>query len=196
MRASSGDIIAMTDADCIVPADWVEKIVRPIEDENEAVVMGFETDGVQNYWSRHRQAAELRFLQSKSKNGYINVLDTKNFAIRSDILRDLEFNPALTACEDLDLCLRIKKRGLQIRFLPDLQVRHLHISSFRELAVKQFTYGRYSQAIVQLYRDDPALHDYLPIPENTQLSSGRRFLSLLIWSMTRYCTGPKMLPIN
>ncbi|MFA5155566.1 MAG: glycosyltransferase [Patescibacteria group bacterium] len=194
LRAASGEIIAMTDADCVVPPDWLERLIRPIETNNEAAVMGFETDGIDNYWSQHRQAADDRYLRSKTKNGYIDFLDTKNFAIRADILKGLEFNPALVACEDLDLFLRLKKRGIAIRFLPELKVRHCHVSSFRKLANTQFRYGRYSRAIAEFYRNDAALRDYLPIPENAHLSVGRRLLSLLLWSIDEIIHHPQDAP--
>ncbi|MFA5184808.1 MAG: glycosyltransferase [Patescibacteria group bacterium] len=194
LRAASGDIIAMTDADCVVPPDWLAEIVRPIEEGDEVAVMGFETDNIDNYWSRHRQEADARYLQSKTKGAYIDFLDTKNFAIRADILKDLEFNPALVACEDLDLFLRLKKRGLAIRFLPTLKVRHHHVSSGRKLATTQFRYGRYSRAIVELYRNESSLRPYLPMPENAHLNPGRRLLSLLLWSIDEILHRPEDAP--
>ncbi len=194
LYSARGDIIAMTDADCVVPEDWIERLTDPIENCRETIVMGFETDGVNNYWSRHRQAAEFKFLHSKAKDGYIDFLDTKNFAIRSDVLKDLGFNPDLIACEDLDLFLRLKQKKIAIRFLSEIMVQHQHVSSWRKLATTQFTYGRYSEDIIRNYRSDHTLDAYMPIVNDPHHGPGRRFLSWLMWSVSEVVNQPTAAP--
>lgn len=44
IQAAGGEIIAMTDADCVVPHDWLSELIKPIVLENETAVMGFEED--------------------------------------------------------------------------------------------------------------------------------------------------------
>ena len=57
IREAKGDIIAMTDADCVVPKNWLQELTRLITHGNESAVVGSEEDIVGNYWTTHIQKA-------------------------------------------------------------------------------------------------------------------------------------------
>ena len=52
---ANGDVITMTDCDCIVPENWIASIIKPIIEDNELIVMGSEDNVVKNYWTKNIQ---------------------------------------------------------------------------------------------------------------------------------------------
>lgn len=129
IRKAKGEIFAMTDSDCTVPENWILEITKPIIHENETAVLGFEKDLVNNYWTKNIQKASLEFTRRNLNGKYISHIDTKNFAIKSSVMKELMFDPALRNLDDLDLYLRLKK-NFRIKFEPAIIVGHNHKSSF------------------------------------------------------------------
>lgn len=146
IRASSGNIIACTDCDCTFPRDWLEILTFPIREEGEQAVQGFQKEAVNNFWSRNIQKADWEFMKRVMVGKYINHVDTKNFAIKADILKKLMFDPDIKTLDDLDLYLRLKKVS-KIRFLPKCKVSHLHKSSFYEVSRLNFDRGYWTNKI-------------------------------------------------
>ena len=87
VKTSKGEIILMTDSDCIVPSNWISEMIKPILYEEETIVMGHEYDLIGNTWTKFIQEANHILLKKNSNKNYINHLDTKNFAIKSEIAK-------------------------------------------------------------------------------------------------------------
>jgi glycosyltransferase involved in cell wall biosynthesis len=132
IAAATGEIIAMTDADCVLPPTWLASLTAPLTQDGENATIGFETDGapLPNYWTHNTQAADAEFFFSRAHGKYIEHIDTKNLAIRAELAKKNFFNGSLTACEDWELFLRLKDK-IKIRFLPEVTVAHQHPSSWR-----------------------------------------------------------------
>lgn len=194
IAAARGEIIAMTDADCVVPADWLSRLVQPIIDGQAPAASGFENDAIGNYWSKMRQEEDWRFLQAKIKDGYINHVDTKNFAIKADLLKDLEFDPRLTAYEDWDLFIRLKKKGVSIMFLPEVRVAHRHDASLKELLATQFSRGQGVIAIIKKYRPDAEFQKLFKDDASALSGKARNFWLFIPWVGWQLISDPKRAP--
>ena len=133
LKAVRGDVVAMTDADCLVPDNWLGALTEKIINGEELAVMGFESDAVGNYWTKMRQLEDEINLFKKVKNGFISHLDTKNFACEAKLLKKIGFDENFKSCEDLDLFFNFQKIGIKIKFLPDLRVAHFHDVSAKEV---------------------------------------------------------------
>jgi len=192
--ASSGEIIAMTDADCVVPKNWLSSITQPIIEEGENIVMGFEEDAVKNYWSKRMQEEDTRFIGTKKDGGYINHLDTKNFAIRRELVRSFMFNPNLEAYEDWDFFLRIKRAELKIRFLPEIRVLHKHSSSASGVWCTQFYRAKSMERIFKSYREDAFFKKYFLGDESAISRRWRNFLFFPPWVFLQFVKDPKRAP--
>jgi len=154
IQAASGKIIAMTDSDCIVPPDWLEKITQPIRHNNEFIVQGNESDALNNYWTRMQQEFSQNFLQRHLRGKYIDHIDTKNFAISKKVLEKVGyFNKNNKDVEDFELKLRLKKKGYQIYFLPNLKVKHHHKNTFRKITTRRFGQGYWTLKTYQLHKE-------------------------------------------
>ena len=93
VRKATGDIIVMTDVDCVVSKDWIKKLIAPIVMGNEAVVVGGQYDLINNYWTRNTQKMyEYTSSFGGIRDGYSNFTDTKNFAILTTLLKETLFD--------------------------------------------------------------------------------------------------------
>lgn len=133
VKAVRGDVIVMTDADCLVPKNWLGDLTKKILTGEFKAVMGFQDNAFINYWTKMRQLADEENILKKKKGVFIAHLDTKNFACEAKILKELGFDENLNSCEDFDLFLNLQKNDISIFFLPDLRVSHWHDASAREV---------------------------------------------------------------
>ena len=192
--AAKGEVIAMTDADCLAPEDWLERLVAPIVRGDAEVVSGFEQDASGNYWSKQRQAEDWRFLQARREGDYVNHLDTKNFAIRASLLQKLPFDKELRACEDWDLFIRLKMTGKKIYFLPDLLVAHFHDSSARAVSRTQFIQGKSAMAIVEKYRRSSKYSQVFFDELGVKFFTLRTFALFIPWVVWQFIYRPRSAP--
>jgi glycosyltransferase involved in cell wall biosynthesis len=155
IKSSKGTILAWTDADCEVPYLWLEKITGPIVQGKEMVVQGNEEQLSGGYWSDEAQIAGQRHFEAYIEEPpYIDHLDTKNFAIRKDLLLSVGgFDSRLKALEDFELKVRLKKNGNKILYLRDLSVKHHHREKFRDLFRNRYEQGFWAAVIFYLHMD-------------------------------------------
>ncbi len=157
-RKSKGEIILMTDSDCIVPVDWIEKAIQPIINNEADAVQGFEKSSENGFWSKQYQIrAEKKFkgiiLQGKQILGNI---DTKNFAIKKSLLKLIGFSSEdYISGNDTDISIKLSKTDAKIKFLNNEKVAHLHKNSFKKIFRQYFYRGFWTAKIT----DDNA--DYL-----------------------------------
>jgi len=155
IRVSRGSVLAWTDADCEVPTDWLERIIEPIMKSGEGVVQGNEDLMQMGFWSNLAQDAGQRHYEGQILDPpYIDHVDTKNFAIRKDILMEIGgFDRRLRALEDFELKIRLKRSGYRTLFLRDLRVKHYHRETFFDLFRSRFEQGFWAAVIFYLHRD-------------------------------------------
>lgn len=185
IEAANGEIIAMTDADCLVPYFWLEKLIKPILHEKEDAVMGFEEDLIGNYWTRNIQKTNRDFLE-KSRNGeYVADIDTKNFAIKASIIKEMMFDAAIKNLEDAELAVRL--RGvLKIRFLPLLMVGHRHKSSFLDVVGLNIDRAYWATKIFQKHKKCSGEIDTVMMKN----FSFKNFILFPIWILCQFVKRP------
>ncbi len=184
IRNVKSSIIVMTDADCIVPEDWIGELTKPIIHEKESVVRGVERDLIKNYWSKNIQKSNWKFLKRNIKGKYINDIDTKNFAIRSSLIKKLMFDSNLETLEDFDLYLRLKKIT-KIRFKPSVRVGHNHKSSFASVTKIYFDRAYWTRRIYRKYKNSEIKNEAMF--ENI---SFRKFLLFPFWMAFQFIKKP------
>lgn len=118
---AKGEIIVYTDADTVVPRDWLTKISRYFQDEEIAALTGTavfgKTDWVNSLLAMgYPVFMQLQFLLGKKAlNGF-------NLAIRKTVFEKIGgFDVGLASAEDVDLGMRASKEG-RVIFAPDLKV--------------------------------------------------------------------------
>ena len=87
---AKGEIILMTDDDCIVSKNWIEKMIEPIVKESCDAVQGFQEPIIHNFWTNQIQTAHIEKFGNMGKE-IIGFIDTKNFAVKYDVLKKIGF---------------------------------------------------------------------------------------------------------
>ncbi|SPP99530.1 putative Glycosyl transferase family 2 [Candidatus Sulfobium mesophilum] len=120
---SRGQFIAFLDADCIVPADWIEKALVFLANDRRTVV-GFrmtipsDANWVAQCWdslfSKRDITAEVEWLPSGNM-----IMARDAFLLIGGFDENLETN------EDCDFCFRLRKLGFRMLSCADTSVVHL-----------------------------------------------------------------------
>jgi glycosyltransferase involved in cell wall biosynthesis len=185
IHVGTGEIFAMTDADCIVPKNWLEELTKPILYDAENAVIGYEEDLIKNYWTRNTQKKNEAFLKRSHHDNYIDHIDTKNFAIRSLLMKNAMFDTNIHNFEDLDLYLRLKKKT-KIRFLASVKVGHNHKSSFITTVLLHFDRAYWTTKIYKKYKNTGLEKDILMF-ESISL---KNFLLFPFWLVSQFMKKP------
>ncbi len=150
---SHGEIIAMIDCDCVAEENWLEELIMPIIYKKEDVVQGSEINSDDNFWQNKIQKANEGFIERHRMGDYLTSLDSKNFAIKTDLARDLMFDPEAIVFEDFEFYIRLRK-VVKIRFLPEVKVKHYHKSSLSSTINMNFDRAQGTIRIWKKYRKD------------------------------------------
>ncbi len=152
IRVAKGDIIAMIDADCLPPSDWIATLIAPIVGQNENIVMGAEENLIDRFYERQIQSWDEAYYKNNTHGNYIQVLDTKNCAFRSDVFKKFLFDQNLGNGEDTELSLRLKGH-YRIFFHSTCLVGHYHKSSLAEWMRVMFDRAAWTKKIYVKHRD-------------------------------------------
>lgn len=143
IRKSSGDFIFFTDSDCIVPKNWVTKMLGRFEN-NIAMVGGSLVPFSLNKLSeRFEQSRRDRLYGNKLM--FVNALPSCNMAVRRKVIEEIkgfDENFKYPSFEDYDLCFRIKELGYNILYDPDIGVIHLHSPSWIGVFKRALRHGK------------------------------------------------------
>jgi GT2 family glycosyltransferase len=198
IRASTADVIAFTDDDCLADSNWIATLVREFKDNPEvAVVCGrvalfdprdapitISVDRPRSYMTSRYNLLE----------GYIHGC---NMAFRRSTLDAVGlFDPRLgpgtpcQAADETDILYRVFRRGMPILYSPDAVVYHNHgrrTASDIEAITKSYTiakgafYAKHSvrgdRRILTMFAFD--LLNLLHIRKTNRTEAGKRFRWLL-----------------
>jgi len=105
---AKGDIVAITDADTIVPPDWLSKIYKAFKDSPELSLVG----GRSIIRPKMFLSSISEFFINFSAGLIMKISPSYNLAIRRDFYFSISgINKNLELNLDTDLCLRAKKEG-------------------------------------------------------------------------------------
>lgn len=138
-KIAKGEIICFTDADAVIPDNWVEQIALEFgKDKNLVMVYGpvylSDTPGWQKTLSKTIMDYYLSILAFLNMHNPIG----SNIAVKRNAFEKVGgFNTSLVTAEDLDLAKKMKKQG-KIKFSKSVFV---HVSARR---VKKWGYLKYT----------------------------------------------------
>ena len=157
IKHSSGEILAYTDGDCVVPRDWAKKIVENFEDPFIGFVGGTmegydPTSILSNYMD------ESLFQSTPGFRIRIETTDLKlmqfpagaNMAFRRRALARVRFfDENITyGFDDLQPVEAMGFKGFRIVLDPEVNILHQHRSTLPELLKQHFNYGRGGSLLV------------------------------------------------
>jgi cellulose synthase/poly-beta-1,6-N-acetylglucosamine synthase-like glycosyltransferase len=138
---AEGDVVAFTDADCVVDPEWLAHLVRPLADPRVGIAGGtilatLPANRVERFGEEihdHRRALEGQ------RPPYAI---TMSWASRREVLRDLGgFDERFLRCQDIDLSYRAVRAGYELAYVAEAVVRHRNEATLRGLFAEGFVHG-------------------------------------------------------
>ena len=157
IRASTGEIIAFTDADCRPESQWLENLVKPFADLEIGITAG-EILALPGKTLLEKHAARENTLSQKHTltHPFCAYGQTANLAVRKQVLETVGlFRPYLTSGGDADLCWRILlQTSYKLNFAENAIVRHRHRSTIKQLQSQWYRYGESNKYLHELHGVD------------------------------------------
>jgi len=116
--AATGEVLAFVDADHEIAPGWIGAAVAALTDDRVAAV-GSPCDAPSDGTWVQRRYDRLRMKRTRTAD--VDWLGSGNMAVRRDVFEASgRFDERLEACEDVDLCNRIRRAGYRIVSDPAL----------------------------------------------------------------------------
>jgi len=145
IEQSNGNWLFFIDADCIPQQNWMENLIRRMQEGWNVVGGGVKSDD-ENFWPLVYNIAMFHeFFISKRKE-IKKYLPTLNLAVKREVMNKVGLlNEDLRRCEDLEWTLRMTQSGYRLIFEPTAAILHKPIDlSFKRLKDIFYTDGFYS----------------------------------------------------
>ena len=167
---ASGDIYIFTDGDCVVPKDWIRRIIDDINEEEIGCVGGsvFVEKSLQDNllaaYSDHSIMRVMPLVEEKEEISEVRVFKHLAFCNMAIKKRALEraggLDPTLKTFEDVDVVASICKIGYKVLRDPKVYVWHKHRHTIREIIRQTYNYGRGGPKFRRKHPDTPIARFY------------------------------------
>jgi len=151
IRNSRGEIVAFTDADCVVPKDWINKIIEDFKDAQVGCAGGSSKGLYDNFLSQYADNSVFptqRIFKKRQKLDMIKLFSNSpvgsNMAFRRDALKKVGgFDEGIRYGFDEDeLVERVCEAGYKMVLDPEVFVWHKHRSTLKALLKQNINFGR------------------------------------------------------
>lgn len=124
MRASTADVIAFIDADCVADPDWLECVVTSLATGAAGVGGPLRNVAPPGWVTGYLDACQ--FYRQRARNGAVDYLLTANVAFRREALAQVGgfIERRGVWAEDADLSFRLKQHGYTLLLAPGGVVTH------------------------------------------------------------------------
>ncbi|MEQ9548507.1 MAG: glycosyltransferase [Coleofasciculus sp. G3-WIS-01] len=154
IKASTGEILAFTDADCRPIPQWLSLLVQPFTNPQIGLVVG-EISALPGKTLLEKHAERQGTLSQKHtiEHPFCPYGQTANLAIRRQALQEVGlFRPYMTTGGDADICWRIQRQTQwQLNFAEKAIVQHRHRANLREFRSQWQRYGRSNKYLHELH---------------------------------------------
>lgn len=154
INQARGEIIALTDADCIVDRQWLEKIVGCFKDAQVGAAGGPNTTDTRGSTKVELAAGHIYdFIRlTATKTGTDAIVGCNSAYRKSCLVEAGGFDERLPGAGDTELLARILEQGYTVAIDPECVVYHRRRASFSELLPHFWEYGWHMGAV---HRQNP-----------------------------------------
>lgn len=158
---AKGEIIAFTDGDCIVDANWLKAIktafeIYEIDGMGGKVIPAKGRNEIEEYWGN----LAWRLIMSFGDEGYEvtekklnDAFVTANCAYSKRLLHEIKgFNKWFANnAEDVDICWRAIEKGAKLRYVPEAKIEAYGVTDVKGVMKKSFRNGVSSSKLQKVY---------------------------------------------
>jgi len=170
VKASSGDPILFTDADCVPTEGWAASMLAAFADPQVA--------GVKGTYLTRQQSLIARFVQLEYSDKYrrmasrewIDFIDAYSAGYRREVfVQNGGFETAMMGDEDQEFSFRLAQKGYKLKFVPAAAVYHRHLSSFRRYIKRKFTVAYWKTQLLRWHADKALGDSHTPLSQRLQI---------------------------
>jgi len=160
IKKAKGEIILITDSDCVLDQNWISEMVKPFEDKKVAVV-GCRDRAPENdsFFAKGVDYALTSFIgtggiRSKSKVNLSNYSPRGfSFCVRKELFDKYGyFDTNIVPGEEIDFGLRIKKAGYKLAFVSSTVVLHKRRPTLKAYAKQMYRRGYARLMLIKKHR--------------------------------------------
>jgi len=153
LRNATYDLLAMTDADCLVDPQWLRELVVPLHDDSVAMVGG-RILAVQPSTAIERFGEEIHDHEAAITRYVPPYVITMNWASRRSHLESIGyFDERFLRAEDVELSYRFTRAGLTFAYAPAAIVFHHNERTLAGLFREGFDHGAHSRQLDVVHGD-------------------------------------------
>jgi glycosyltransferase involved in cell wall biosynthesis len=154
IAAATHDVLAVTDGDCVLEPDWLERLLEPL-DAGADVSMGFTAPIADGFLARCMATVNLPDAEEIDPATFMP--SSRSVAFRRTAIEAAGGYPEwLDIGEDMYVDHRWRELGLDLRFAPEAVVHWRLRSTLRDTWVQYFRYAR-GDAIAGMYAERHAV---------------------------------------
>ncbi|MCK9554635.1 glycosyltransferase [bacterium] len=163
VKKCGSEFVAFTDSDCVADENWLYELHRVFIEKPEAVSCGGTqklppdaSDFERRIFKLYRKAVSLTdYMKKDSFRGPVEVSHNPscNVMYRREAFLELRgFKEGMWPGEDIDLDIRMKKKGYKIFFNPESVVMHYPPGKFSVFMSKLYNYGLVQSLLMKKHR--------------------------------------------
>ncbi len=146
IRASSGEVVFFTDADCRVSPGWILRGLEGLEATGAELLRG-RSGGIATTPASRAIEASFRWREKWVHGQPVNV-DTKNLAVRRAVFEQVTFNEASLRAEDVEFGRVASSLGFRCLYWPEMRIDHEHEARLDVFLAKKVAGGWTGQRVL------------------------------------------------
>lgn len=152
IKAAQGRYIVIISAHCYpVYPDWLEKLLKPFDDQRIAVSYGKQRGADTNHFSEH-QFFRTYFPDISQPDQGQPYTHNANAAIRKSLWEQHPYNEQITGLEDLAWSSWAKTQGYSIAYVSEAEIVHIHKETIKQV------HNRYRREAIAMKQILPESH--------------------------------------
>ena len=186
VEKSRGQIVLFTDADCEPLNNWIEEMVRPLEDSPVAGVKGCYLTRQKKIVPRFVQLEYEAKFERMKRDRYIDFIDTYSAGfVKEDFLAVGRFDTQFPSpsVEDQEFSFRMWERGYRMIFNPNARVYHTHPDSILRYMKKKFWIGFWKALVLKKHPRKILRDSHTPQVLKLEMGFSTLFLIFVLLSL-------------
>jgi rhamnosyltransferase len=150
VQTVGGDVVVFINSDATPEEeDWLERLIAPLADPKVGAVYGRQT-ARPDCRALFVKDTERAFGDGSESGKWVHFFSMANAAARRDVLERFPFETKVQYSEDIEWSLRLRKAGLEIRYVAEAAATHSHNYTLRQSFKRHFGEGK---ADAYIFRD-------------------------------------------